>query len=629
MLYESDDESNKIDLLYESATTERNGVKVIVPVKWGDRETFFKKIKEQLAYFENVFFDCTNGWETINNETIKIVRSEHFQWSSLSKDSLMHICLDNVYYPIDFAKLGIYNIAAPVGLRFSLKDGIFPVPNRETIKYTKETKDIILAKIREVAEYFVTKYNEGIKDCDDIFKIFETYRHSQVYVPHLSGNGNMEIHSSLLSYSRIPLLKPKLNKVKLLDMKKIFDIRDYLLQEYEVKYLYQHRKFNGERKSWRWKKTLAYDSVYTDNVYVFTELLPTKKLYFRELLDWQTRYFVRKERTFKLGDVKRKFTGRGFDNYVAMLQLHDHPKSEWRTRIKECQYIISLLTAKFIDADKIEIPQEWFDNRKKQRVETMIANGTNIRRKKLIGEVSGKVASSLERYVANKNCKFVPITYQMKDAHKGKRLIIYGNSANEPLFQKLYSVFDVKGFSFVIFSEREMKNLEKIELHNWIEVGKFMEGKHKAFRRVVTGYLIHKLIEEYSGVFNRASELKQISTPLGEKLEKLFLYHDEYFTRDGDKELYKLMIGVAEDKKLFDYSIFDVYQEVKYILERLPFLEPMCERMSYRDNSLIPYIIDLCKYYKQRINWQNYTLPINEKVEGPVEEVVEEIIDGD
>jgi hypothetical protein len=30
--------------------------KIIVPVKWSDRGDFMKKKKEQLAYFENVFF---------------------------------------------------------------------------------------------------------------------------------------------------------------------------------------------------------------------------------------------------------------------------------------------------------------------------------------------------------------------------------------------------------------------------------------------------------------------------------------------------------------------------------------------------------------------------------------------
>ena len=45
-MYEGED-VNTIDLLYEIETTERNGVKVIVPVKYQDQYQFRKKIKEQ------------------------------------------------------------------------------------------------------------------------------------------------------------------------------------------------------------------------------------------------------------------------------------------------------------------------------------------------------------------------------------------------------------------------------------------------------------------------------------------------------------------------------------------------------------------------------------------------------
>jgi hypothetical protein len=54
MMYEGED-VNTIDLLYETPTTEREMGKIIVPVKWSDRGDFMKT-KEQLAYFENVFF---------------------------------------------------------------------------------------------------------------------------------------------------------------------------------------------------------------------------------------------------------------------------------------------------------------------------------------------------------------------------------------------------------------------------------------------------------------------------------------------------------------------------------------------------------------------------------------------
>jgi hypothetical protein len=115
------------------------------------------KIKEQLAYFESVYFDV----EGMNNQ-FNIFRSEHYQISELATDRHLHVCLDNVYYPLDFEKLGINRIDMKMGLRFTLTDGIFPTPNRESLRYTQEAKQIILNKIKVLADDFVNKFNESI-----------------------------------------------------------------------------------------------------------------------------------------------------------------------------------------------------------------------------------------------------------------------------------------------------------------------------------------------------------------------------------------------------------------------------------------------------------------------------------
>ncbi len=56
MMYEGED-NNTIDLLYQVNTDMGNGVKVIIPVKYYDKYDFVSKTKEQLAYFESVYFD--------------------------------------------------------------------------------------------------------------------------------------------------------------------------------------------------------------------------------------------------------------------------------------------------------------------------------------------------------------------------------------------------------------------------------------------------------------------------------------------------------------------------------------------------------------------------------------------
>ena len=146
MMYEGED-TNSIDLLYEKPTAEPNGVKVIVPVDYSDRYQFYNKIKEQLAYFDNVYFDVEPmGSYNVPND-FTIYRAEHFQYSQIATNSDMHLCLDNVSYPIDWEKLGIERIRMKMALRFSLSDGLFPTPNREAIRYTKEAKETILKKI--------------------------------------------------------------------------------------------------------------------------------------------------------------------------------------------------------------------------------------------------------------------------------------------------------------------------------------------------------------------------------------------------------------------------------------------------------------------------------------------------
>ena len=160
MMYENEN-GNSIDLLYEDKTKECNGVKVIIPVKNGDRWDFYNKIKEQLAYFQSVVFNVNVQGDTIDNE-FKIHRADHYQISELVTDEDMHICLDDVYYPIDFSKLGISSLQVPIALRFGLSDGLVPVPSRESVLYNTKAKELILAKIKIVAEELISKYNKFV-----------------------------------------------------------------------------------------------------------------------------------------------------------------------------------------------------------------------------------------------------------------------------------------------------------------------------------------------------------------------------------------------------------------------------------------------------------------------------------
>ena len=55
-----------------------------------------KRLKSNLLILRDVYFDVSDG---IDNNFF-IMRNEHFQFSELAQLDNLHMCLDNVYYPL-------------------------------------------------------------------------------------------------------------------------------------------------------------------------------------------------------------------------------------------------------------------------------------------------------------------------------------------------------------------------------------------------------------------------------------------------------------------------------------------------------------------------------------------------
>jgi hypothetical protein len=192
----------------------------------------------------------------------------------------------------------------------------------------------------------------------------------------------------------------------------------------------------------------------------------------------------------------------------------------------------------------------------------------------------------------------------------------------------MFAAFPKKKVKFIVFSERELNRLKDIDLHNWIHIDKFMEGKHIAFRRVVTAHLIKELKYNYSSVFSRSSRMEKISTDIYTKMNELDLYVSKNYC-SGSDVLYKTMLEVAEADKLFDMSIYPLYLEIKSIFEKLPFINSVFQASSSYNvkDGMTDAIRDLFKYYKQRIDWKHYNIRFNDEVVAPVaESEIEELI---
>ena len=624
MMYEGED-TNSIDLLYEKPTAEPNGVKVIVPVDYSDRYQFHNKIKEQLAYFDNVYFDVEpmGSYNVPNDFTIH--RAEHFQYSQIATNSDMHLCLDNVSYPIDWEKLGIDRIRMKMALRFSLSDGLFPTPNREAIRYTKEAKETILKKIVTVGNVFMDKFNDAITTQSDIKTIMEFYSQNSKHIKcWYKGTDEDICIDDLVKHSTVSVAQPKLDNIKLLNLERLaVKSKEYVLAEYKFKYRFSNGKFQNAKSYYYEHLRMADLTGYNSGgVYIYDDVLPKgKQDYLRTLLpDNKTIYFVKKS-AFKL----RSKTGQiDYTKYYdSVLNLSMYPKTQWRQLIQEFQYVVGLYAKDFIDVDAIDVPQSFKDAQKAKRLKVTIAAVKGPKKIRMRGEFSGKVGTQMSISLSDQHCKFVPTTYKMEDIYKLTRLMVYGKEADKKRMDNAWSCFNHHA-SFVIVAQATYDNLQKADLHNWITIDKFMEGKNRPFKTIATEFLIRDLIEKYSATFKRIETVKDISIDLADKLQILHQYHNSQYRSYCDDNTRKAVIEHAIANNLFDQPTYLVYKQVNEVFTKLPFLDAILDTMGYsnskKGSSMMTAIVDLFKYHKHRVNLEHYKLILTE--DAPLEEVL-------
>ena len=624
MMYEGED-TNSIDLLYEKTTEEPNGVKVIVPVNYSDRYHFNNKIKEQLAYFENVYFDVETmgSWSIDNNFTIH--RAEHFQYSSLAQNNDMHLCLDNVSYPIDWEKLGISRISLKLALRFSLSDGLFPTPNREAIRYTQEAKETILKKIATVADVFMNKFNEAITTQSDIKSIMQFYSRNNKYIKSwYKGTDEEIIIDDLVQHSSVSVAQPKLDNIKLLNLERLaIKAKEYILAEYKFKYKFNNGKFQNMKSYYHeYLRMSDMTGTWFGGVYTYSnDFTKSKQDYLRTLLpDNKQIYFVKKA-PFKLKSRTGQLDYAKY--YDSILELHKHPKNQWRQLIKEFQYVIGLYSKDFVDVDAIEIPQSFKDTQKAKRLKITVAAVKGPKKIRMKGEFSGKVGTKMQVNMSDQYCKFVPTTFKMEDIHKSRILHVYAKETEKKTMDNYWSVFNAQA-KFVIVAQATYDNLQKADLHNWITIDKFMEGKNRPFRTMATEFLISELAKKYRATFQRINVVRAVSKDLGDKLNLLDDYNRINGMSYADDKTVNAILEHAKEHNYFDQPTYMVYKQVNEVFEKLPFLNMLLDKMGFRDNlqdnPMIQAIIDLFKYHKQKVNLEHYTLKLTE--DAPLEETL-------
>ncbi len=474
------------------------------------------------------------------------------------------------------------------------------------------------------------KFNESISDKANIDSIMSFYGERRKYLPsfYRKEEDRIEI-DELLKYATIPLKQPKLEGVELLDLKRMAEQnKEYILGEYQIKFRYQGNRFNNAKNYWGGNLRIQdINSYNAGNIYIFSDrLAKNKQDYMRSLLGDNNKchLFVKKEKPFQL------MKGESIDYnkyYHSILGLKNYPKSQWRQLITEFQYVVSLYSKDFIDVDAIEIPQTFIDAQKAKRMKVLsnpvTVNG--VKKVRMKGEFSGKVGTKTEIQYSDRSCKFVPTTFKLEDVHKVNKLHVYAKEDQREKLDKLWSAFNAHA-NFVIVAQATIDNLQKADLHNWITLEKFMEGKNRPFRTMATQFLVEKMTQKYNNTFRRTEIVKQISTDLYDKLEVLRQYDNKYSKNYCDNKTKDIILELATEQNLFDQEILVVYKQVEEVFNKLTFLDPLMGQVSSYygglDKNLLKAYVDLFKYNKHKVNLEHYTIKLNE--DASLEEVLTE-----
>lgn len=584
------EEGTQLSLLDMNDTDQHNGVTIKVPLKEeNDYITFLDKMKRQLAYFEGVFF--TTEYDDIPNN-FKIIKNDAWKYSEMNQDHNLHMAMDNVYYPLDFEKLGIDAIKIPIAISVSIRDGIVPTPNREQIQYTPQIKTLILNKIKVLAEYLVTKWNAVAPVAADLFTAEKLYNsHGLITLwedlkeQNVATRKKIEIKldKKIEKFSTLPMQHVSMPIFPHLPLKRIIETKGDIFYEYERV---------GTISTWKYSTKMdnGYNKININTTHSILLLREGESLSKTEVdyIKWKgwSLDIVRKTRNRRLGKLKTFNTST--DNYYGLLELRNKPREEWRIMIEEYCQLIKSQQEKWFKYSDITPTQEFLDWRKSKR-----KNGT--RRNLLKEEVTVGIAREKGVYdkdnkpVYDKSVHKIGELSIMKDIPKG--MYIYTTTDR---VQELYPFFQIgqimKGkirgkssqeynrINCATFSERNFKKIKKLDIPNWINIDLIFEKKNKVIADFLSEYIIKHYIDSdiyASNAYNHNYFIKFLDTTLRKnfkKLQPINYYAGEKINHITKPILHKLL-KLYYDKKWLGTDTLQPLRNVYRYIPNLEFLK--------------------------------------------------------
>ena len=601
-------------LCYEASdyepSNERKGVlfEVEVNPRKGGVLDLINEMKSKLAYFKDVFFimpeELINSYSGIltMNTDFKLFQSEDFQISTFSTHKNMHICIDQYQYPIDWEKLGIQPIPLNIGLKFNLADGLNPDITRENLYKDDKYVDIVMTKIKKVAEWFDKKYQSTIPDeYTSIYDIVQKYRE----IPSIRIND--------ITYKLEPLFRYMTNtSYKKLKFKGVSDkiLNRFFNNLKDLNLLYNVTHLISDRRKTETQSSYNIDFMRKSGLFMHNGKIDKTSLeYLRDLSEDESVYLFKKASP-KLKKGNYSYSRMlGFTNKDEMKRVYKSTGVNiWRNDIIEYNKLLDAYESEIMkDLDCFKIPQSWIDLNKK----TKARSAPVLKQKE---EVAVKYSERLEKWSSDWNCKFVEKVINIDNLHKQPKFHVYGLEEDRKLLDMLWTLsgsgLAINKVTPCIITDRNQKKIKNLKLKNFMEVKEFLAGKHPLFRKLITGYLIQiELINKYPNVFKNVEVYRNnLSKEFAENLDTLMEYTRAWNAGSSltyNAELTKPLLSLAEELNLYDLEIMVTVDKVKKIINEFDYLG-LFNLGYFNSSQFIRAIQEIAVQRKLKMDWVHY-----------------------
>lgn len=604
-----------VGLTYElgdyEETEEKDTVLFEVRVPEVDLYGITEAIKRKLCYFKDILFSfdeelykIDNSLLTINS-TFEIFQSDDFQISTLSAYNELHICIDQYSYRIRWHELGIDPIKLNIGLRFGMNDGLTPDITRENLYFTPEYKDVVMAKIKLVSDWFVNRWNKEVSEPFESVSKVSKYILGDRYIT--LNNVSYPINPLLSHTTTIPI-QPSFKDVDTLTLLRFVRMGNGGLDFFQCRHEINSKgdkvkkTYNASDAKWLCgynKMILAQDPKLPEGLNRYLKgNMKGYGLFFKKKISLKDYFSL-------YGLVKKS---------VMRAEYMKSGRNIWREYIQKVRILEdSVAKDYFIDVNSIEVPKEYMERKK------------TVPKRKDKGTITiryGKYGKT------GYNCKYEEKVFSSDELHKIPSFHVYGSEEEKERLNDLFymcypsryaSKTKRNNISVCIVTPTQQKLIKKLNNHNFMSIEDFFSGKHTIFKSVMTAYMLHTFKEKYPIQFKNIRAIKdhlseEFAGDLQDIVDYTGKYHwENYFSSVGKSTpLLDALVAFTVENKLYDLSIWGKFQKVKDNIENFDFL-------CYFESYLAPYIddskkknavkamVEICKYRKIRIDTKNYS----------------------